>query len=362
MRLSSRLRISTPQAWMMARSTSLFSAIISIKDSIRWVPMRRFAFLSVTFVLLFMTSRSFPAQASGADKVFVLDHATAFSPLANGVAVECGAAREEIIALRDNVIRVRIGRSGTMPEDASWAVLASARQSRANVVAESSATTIGFRTPALTVRIAKADLKLTLLNPDGQVVQQDALPVRFEGNTFRVSKTMPLDEHYFGLGDKTGPLDRREEAFSLWNTDAYRFEESTDPIYKSIPFFMIYQAGIASGIFLDNTWRTSFDFGKEIPGVYSFGAVNGPLNYYILYGPSPKQVVETYAWLTGTAPLPPEWAFGYQQSRYTYVPQSRVLEVANKLRADHIPSDAIYLDIGFQEKNRPFTVDNSLFP
>jgi alpha-glucosidase len=173
---------------------------------------------------------------------------------------------------------------------------------------------------------------------------------------------MPIDEHYFGLGDKTGPLDRRDEAFSLWNTDAYRFQESTDPIYKSIPFFMTYRAGMSAGVLLDDTWRTSFDFGKQLPDVYSFGAVNGSLDYYVFYGPSPKDVVETYAWLTGTPPLPPLWTLGFQQSRYTYVPQSRVMEVAHRLRSDHIPADAIYLDIGFQEKNRPFTVDRTLFP
>ncbi len=70
---------------------------------------------------------------------------------------------------------------------------------------------------------------------------------------------------------------------------------------------------------LDNTWRTSFDFGKESPIAYSFGAVGGPIDYYLFYGPTPKQVVETYAWLTGTPPLPPLWSLGFQQSRYSYM-------------------------------------------
>jgi alpha-glucosidase len=116
------------------------------------------------------------------------------------------------------------------------------------------------------------------------------------------------------------------------------------------------------GVLLDNTWRTSFDFGKESPDAYSFGSVAGPVDYYVFCGPSPKQVVETYAWLTGTPPLPPLWALGFQQSRYSYMSQARVLEVANRLRADSIPADAIYLDIDFQEKNRPFTVNKASFP
>ena len=302
------------------------------------------------------------AQAPTEDDVLVLDHPTSFSALGDGIAIEDGSAREEITAVRDNVIRVRISATGTMPEDSSWAVLPGPLHSEINVTPESSAEYFGFRTASLEVQVDRRDLQLTVRDLSGTIVQQDALPVRFQGTTFRVYKTMPLDEHYFGLGDKTGPLDRRDEAFTLWNTDAYRFQESTDPIYKSIPFFMVYRAGVASGIFLDNTWRSSFDFGKSVRNVYSFGAENGPLNYYILYGPSPQQVVETYAWLTGTPPLPPLWTLGFQQSRYSYTPQARVLEVAKRFRTDHIPADAIYLDIGYQYKNRPFTVDKTTFP
>jgi len=173
---------------------------------------------------------------------------------------------------------------------------------------------------------------------------------------------MPLDEHYFGLGDKTGPLDRRDHSYTLWNTDAYRYQESTDPLYKSIPFLLTYRAGISTGLLLDNTWRSNFDFGKQVRDVYSIGAEAGPLDYYFFYGPTPKQVVEDYAWLTGAPPLPPLWTLGYQQSRYGYYPQSRVLEVAARLRADHIPSDAIYLDIDYQQDNRPFTVNRTYFP
>jgi alpha-glucosidase len=73
-------------------------------------------------------------------------------------------------------------------------------------------------------------------------------------------------------------------------------------------------------------------------------------------------VVETYTWLTGRTALPPIWALGYQQSRYSYVPQSRVMEIADRLRADHIPADAIYLDSEFQQHNRPFTIDRDQFP
>ena len=282
------------------------------------------------------------------------------SPLANGIEVRAGELHERVTALRDDVLRVRVWRGANEPEDASWAVLPQARQAAVTVTDASSHT--GFRTDALAVEIDPATLEITVSDSNGTILQQDARPVRFDGDAFRIYKTMPLDEHYFGLGDKTGPLDRRNEAFTLWNTDAYRFQESTDPIYKSIPYFMAYRAGRAIGVLLDNTWRSSFDFGKESASAYSFGADGGAIDYYVFYGPTPRQVVETYAWLTGTPPLPPLWSFGFQQSRYSYMTQARVLQVADRLRKDRIPADAIYLDIDYQNHNRPFTVNHSTFP
>ncbi|QNI33566.1 DUF5110 domain-containing protein [Alloacidobacterium dinghuense] len=329
----------------MQRSASFFAAFLAI-------------------VLLFsLIILPLQAQSDGANGgVLLLDHVTGFTSLPNGIEVRDGEALEEIVALRDDILRVRISRNDKLPEDASWAVLPEARHSSVSVAPEITADHVGFKTHSLSVEIARKTLALTIRDLDGKPIQQDALPARFEGSSFRVYKSKGADEHFFGLGDKTGSLDRANQAFTLWNTDAYRFQESTDPIYKAIPFFISYQAGRASGVLMDNTWRSSFDFGREFESIYSFGAANGPIDYYFIYGPAPKQVIQAYAWLTGKPPLPPMWMLGFQQSRYTYYPQSRVLEIAERLRADHIPADAIYLDIDFQEKHRPFTIDRKGFP
>lgn len=316
------------------------------------------AYFSLVIYLLSQTLFSACAQS----RPDATTSPSSVTQLPGRVIVRAGQLREEVTALRDDVLRVRIWRGDNSPEDASWAVLAASRTSSVPVVMETGSDYYGFRTRKLSVTIDKKNLELTVRDLARNILQQDARPVCFDGAAFRIYKTMPLDEHYFGLGDKTGPLDRRNEAFTLWNTDAYRFQESTDPIYKSIPYFMTYRAGRAMGVLLDNTWRSSFDFGKESPEDYSFGAAGGPLNYYLLYGPSPRQVVETYAWLTGTPPLPPLWALGFQQSRYSYMSERRVLQVADQMRKDRIPCDALYLDIDFQEKNRPFTINRTAFP
>jgi len=287
---------------------------------------------------------------------------TSAEALPNGVELRDGEMRMRITALRGDVLRIRASRNGMLPEDASWAVLTEARTASAQVTQDNESCCVGFHTQSLRVSVERATGLLTVRDGAGHVVEQDAQPLTWTGAEFRLRKVMPEDEHYFGLGDKTGSFDRRSHAFSLWNTDAYRFQESTDPIYKSIPFFLAYRAGVTVGTLMDNTWRSSFDFGTQSPTSYSFGAVDGPVDYYIFLGPTPRQAVETYAWLTGKAPLPPLWTLGFQQSRYSYMTAARVMEVAERFRTDHIPADAIYLDIDYQDRNRPFTVNTQTFP
>jgi len=294
----------------------------------------------------------------------VLNVFSAVLALPNGVQVTSGSAILDVRALRDDVLRIRIAVNGQLPEDASWAVLANSRQSSVSTTAESDDDAVGFRTRSLRVKIARRDLHLSVTDLDGNILQEDAAgwPVTFHDRTFRLYKQMPADEHYFGLGDKVGPLDRRGQSFMLWNTDSYEFQESTDPIYKSIPFFLAERAGRYVGVLLDNTWCSSFDFGKESGEIYSFGASGGPVDYYIVYGPDPKKVVKTYSWLTGVAPLPPLWSLGFQQSRYSYETEDQLRGIASKLRELKIPSDVLYMDIDYQQKNRPFTVDSQKFP
>jgi len=277
--------------------------------------------------------------------------------LPTGVQITGCGVTIRVTALRDDVLRVRASRDGDLGEDASWAVLPGPRTSTVEVTTEGT----GFKTKGLRVSFDNS-MRLTVSDLSGHVLQQDERPVEYHGASFRVYKTMAPAEHFFGLGDKVGPLDRRGQAFVDWNSDSYGWQESTDPIYKSIPFFLSWNEGRVLGVLFDNTWRASFDFGKEFADMYSFGAPDGPLDYYLIYGPSPRQVVEGYAWLTGPTPLPPLWSLGYQQSRYSYYPEAKVREIADRLRSDRISADAIYLDIDYQQNNRPFTVNRERFP
>src|SRR4051812_39566447 len=194
-----------------------------------------------------------PSQALGQPKATAANQTSGITLLSKGVHLS-------IQALRDDVLRVRYWRGATMPEDASWAVLPDARKSSVKVASLSNKT--GFTTSALRVEIDPQSLQITIYDKQNNILQQDAAPIDFRGNSFELAQKMTAASHYFGLGDKTGAFDRREQVFTLWNTDAYNWQESTDPIYKSIPFFVTYEAGRAVGTLLDNTWRSHFDFGR----------------------------------------------------------------------------------------------------
>lgn len=293
-----------------------------------------------------------------------LGSVTAVSPSRNGVEVTAGAFRANIEALAPDVIRVRYSHAPTAatPPRESFAVVARDAFQAPAVSVSTTAGGIEFSTAALRVQIERSPLRIRFLNTAGEAICDDALPAAFNGPAFRVWKAMPRDEHYFGLGDKAGPLDHRDQAFAMWNTDAYGWHDGTDPLYKSIPFFLALRHGAAYGIFLDNTFRSSFDFGKASRDQYSFGSDGGDLDYYFFYGPDPKRVIENYTALVGRMPLPPLFSLGYQQSRYSYESEARVREIANQFRQRHIPADVIYLDLDYEDARRSFTVDRSRFP
>src|ERR1700728_2181294 len=328
------------------------------------MPVFRPRLLVVLLEITVAAMSSAPAQTAAASQPSTtLDSVTGAQALRDGVELRAGSATLRVTALRDDIIRVRISAESTLPEDASWSVLSGPRSKSVDVRPTEEASSVGFRTSSLDVRIERNPLRLVIRDLAGNVISADAVerPIQFQRGGFSVWKQMPADEHYFGLGDKAGSFDRRSQAYTLWNTDIGP-QESVDPLYKSIPFFLAINGTRSYGVFLDNTWRTWFDFGKQARDAYCFGAEGGPLDYYVLYGPTPKQVVEGYAYLTGTPPLPPLWALGFQQSRYSYTPESQARQTANRLRADKIPSDVLYLDIDYQYKNRPFTVNPETFP
>ena len=265
-------------------------------------------------------------------------HAQTLAPRTDGVEARAGALTLRVTAQTDAILRVRIARDGKFPEDASWAVPASVRAKSVRVTPLAD----GFATPALRVHVDPATLRLSVDDAVGKRITADLPdPIKLDGTGFTLRKAMPVGEQYFGLGDKTGPFDRRGASYVDWNTDSYGFSPATDPIYKSIPFFVSVGGGGSYGIFLDNSWRSWFDFGHREDGTLAIGSTGGPIDYYVIAGPTAPEVVRRYTDLTGKAPLAPRWALGYQQSRYSYMSDAEVREIASKMRQSQVPLDLI---------------------
>lgn len=183
--------------------------------------------------------------------------------------------------------------------------------------------------------------------------------------SYQVYKKLYGDEHFYGLGDKTGFLDKKGYDYIMWNSDLPdpQVENPTfRALYKSIPFLIVLRSGCAYGIFVDNPHKTFFDLGSECSEYYSFSAAKGILDYYFIYGPSIAEILSEYTSLTGRAPLPQLWTLGYHQSRWSYASATEVLDLANTFRKLDIPCDAIHLDIDYMDAFKVFTSDDSRFP
>lgn len=177
-----------------------------------------------------------------------------------------------------------------------------------------------------------------------------------------VAKNMEEDMYFYGFGEKTGHLNKKGYHYVNWNTDnPAPHGETFDRLYQSVPCFIGLKKDNAFGIFFDNHFETHFDMGRDNSKYYYFSAVDGNLDYYFIYGPSIKNVVSGYTTLTGTMPMPQKWTLGYQQCRWSYDNEERVMEIAENFRKRDIPCDTIYLDIDYMDGYRVFTWDNERF-
>lgn len=279
-----------------------------------------------------------------------------------------GNARVEVRVVSDEIIRVRMAPHSVFLDDFSYAV-PQVDQRVSTFRLEETEEDYLISTNTITCRLNKETFHIAFLdNHSGMVMSEDSSPMHWEENVefggyyvFATKNCLP-EENFFGLGDKSGNMNLRGRKFQNWNTDAYSFGWDQDPLYRTIPFYIGVHQGASYGIFFDNTFRSYFDFGKEDHLKTSFWADGGELQYYYIHGPHMMDVVKRYQSLTGTHKLPPKWALGYHQCRWSYYPESKVRAIAEGFRERQIPCDAIYLDIDYMDGYRCFTWNKKYFP
>ena len=295
-----------------------------------------------------------------------------------GVVLNCQDKSQVLLTvLATDLVRVRASFTNPIPaRDHSWAIAKESWPAPPWNLSETP-DTITLATSEIEVVIHRSPLLIDfrdarthkLINGDEQPMAYDAkgllAGMMFDpkaGMFVAAAKRLGFDEHFYGLGEKAARLDKRRGFFVNWNSDTPGYTEGRDPIYQTIPFYLGLQNGAAYGIFFDNSYRSYFDFGRSSQQRAWFGAEGGELNYYFFYGPSVKKILSRYADLTGHMPMPPLWALGNQQSRWSYYPETMVEEVVRQYRERDLPLDVIHLDIDYMQGYRVFTFDTSRFP
>lgn len=280
------------------------------------------------------------------------------------VVLDCSGPKLKISGVAPGIIRFTLAPDGVF-EDESYAVVWRGEEP---VEVEEHEDSITVQTSGLRVLIRKKPCLFSVYDGGGRELCSSHelgvswTPSRWGGYATKLYMRLSFDEHFYGLGEKALPLDRRRCRVTMWNTDAFGYRTGTDPLYMSIPFVIVLRKGLAYGVFFDNTYRTIFDLGATSEEWWSFESEGGQLDFYFLQGPTVKDVVERYTQLTGRTPLPPLWSLGHHQSRYSYYPQERVLELAERYRREGIPCDAVYLDIHYMDGYKLFTWDKKRFP
>lgn len=188
------------------------------------------------------------------------------------------------------------------------------------------------------------------------------MAIGWDGNEVRTWNVIHDDDRFYGLGEKTGALNKRGEEWVMWNSDTYAYVADRDPIYQSVPFFVGVRGSVAYGLYFNNSARSTFNFGAGQHRYWSFAAEQGPLDYFVMLGPDVPDVVDRYTELTGRPLMPPLWSLGYQQSRWSYYPDDEVLRIARTFREKRIPADVLYLDIHYMDEYRVFSWHPERFP
>ena len=274
----------------------------------------------------------------------------------------------EITVMRDSAIRFRYATDYVFEPDFSYAISDNVSSGYNELDVKEEKTQYVITTGKIIIYINKSNLKKQITDLENNILNEDEQGFHWEenyeygGNIVKMSKITQAAESYFGMGDKASHTNLKGKRIDNWATDSYAYGKDQEPLYKSIPCYVGLNKNIAYGVFFDNSFRSFFDFAHERRNTTSFWANGGEMNYYFFYGPKMSQVVESYTNLTGVPELPPMWALGFHQSKWSYYPEKEVKDIAKKFRKLQIPCDAIYLDIDYMDGFRCFTWDKNLFP
>lgn len=319
------------------------------------------SWLKLIVILQLLTINTLAIQSQSLKTTFI-GNFKLIKTTGNLVTIRSDEAWINLNVYQDDLVRVRISKDSII-ESISEAVIQTPLKSFVKVVNEPSQ--VSLYTEALHVVVQKFPIRILFFTLNGQMLNRDFddLGVFWQGDEVTCTKSLFKDEKFMGLGEKGRDVNRRGNSYSNTNFESAHYVPSSDPLYSSFPVFVSVHDKLTYGVFLDNTHKTMFNMGASTNDeYYSFTATNGILDYYFFGSQGLNKIIEKYSWLTGRMSMPPLWLLGNQQSRWSYYPETSVLNVATNFRERKIPADAIYLDIDYMEHFKVFTWSPVNFP
>ncbi len=173
--------------------------------------------------------------------------------------------------------------------------------------------------------------------------------------------SMENDDIVYGLGEANRGLNKRGGLYRSFCSDEPNQTEDKQSLYGAHNFIVI-TGMISVGFFVDCASEVTFDIGYTSSNILNITPGCGDFTIYVIEGRSAYDIVKQFRKLIGRSYIAPKWAFGYQQSRWSYANEDEVREVVKKHRQNGVPLDAVYLDIDYMDGYKDFTVSEERFP
>ena len=194
-------------------------------------------------------------------------------------------------------------------------------------------------------------------------ISEGSIPY-FERNDEKkeLSLLLKKNDKVFGLGETVRGMNKRGWLYTANNSDDPDHTENKHSLYASQNFFVVFSKEDRFGVYVDTPGRVNFDIGYTSLDRLAISFEDFDADIYIVEGENVLDIVSEFRHIIGRSYIPPKWAFGFGQSRWSYMTADEVREVADNYAKAGIPLDMIYLDIDYMEKYKDFTVDESSFP
>lgn len=178
---------------------------------------------------------------------------------------------------------------------------------------------------------------------------------------FRLKYTMENNDQVLGLGENQKGINKRGGIFESYCSDDPVHTPGKKSLYGAHNFLLVDGTDIF-GIFIDYPGKVVFDIGFTHKDELEITIEDRSLDLYIIKGKSKREIVKNFLKMIGRSYVPPKWAFGFQQCRWSYEDAKEIEEVADNFIKHDIPCDSIYLDIDYMEDFKDFTINEDRFP